>query len=66
MEHLPPPGQFSSVQISSERLESLEKRKSFDVHAYRSKVINKCEDQEKTEVPFKDVIRGEKKEEVCR
>ena len=48
------------------RLESLEKRKAFDVHAYGSKVINKCEDQEKTEVPFKDVIRGEKKEEVCR
>ena len=48
------------------RLESLEKRKSFDVHAYGSKVINKCGDQQKTEVPFKDVIRGEKKEEVCR
>ena len=48
------------------RLESLEKRKPFDVHAYGSSVISKCEQHQETEVSFLDVIRGEKKEEVSR
>ena len=48
------------------RLESLEKRKAFDIHAYGSQVINKCENSRQPELAFNDVIRGQKKEEISR
>ena len=48
------------------RLESLERRKPFDIHAYGSRVIIQCEDHGLAEVPFNDVIRGQKKEEISR
>ena len=48
------------------RLENLEKRKAFDIHAYGSQVIRECEASKKTEVPFREVIKGQKKEEISR
>ena len=48
------------------RLENLEKRKAFDIHAYGSQVIRGCEASKKAEVPFREVIKGQKKEEISR
>ena len=48
------------------RLENLEKRKAFDIHAYGSQVIRECEASQKAEVPFREVIKGQKKEEISR
>ena len=48
------------------RLESLEKRKAFDIHAYGSRVISKCEENRKPDLPFNDIVSGQKPEEISR
>ena len=48
------------------RLENLEKRKPFDIHAYGSQVIRECEGAGSSEVPFREIVRGQKKEEISR
>ena len=48
------------------RLDSLETRKAFDIHACGTQVIRKCEAAGGVEVPFRDIVRGQKKEEISR
>jgi len=47
------------------RLETVEKRNAFDIHAYGSRVLNNFNPQ-RTEVSFDSVVRGQKGEEVSR
>ena len=47
------------------RLETVEKRIAFDIHAYGSKIINNFTSQ-RSEVPFNTVVGGQKPEEVSR
>jgi len=47
------------------RLETVEKRNAFDIHAYGSRVLNNFTPQ-RTEVSFDSVVRGQKGEEVSR
>ena len=47
------------------RLEAVEKRIAFDIHAYGSKIINNFTPQ-RTEVPFNTIVGGQKSEEVSR
>ena len=48
------------------RLERLETRKAFDIHACGTQVIRKCEAAGGVEVPFRDIVRGQRKEEISR
>ena len=47
------------------RLESVEKRNAFDIHAYGSRIINTFSPQQR-DVHFNSVVRGQKPEEVSR
>ena len=47
------------------RLETVEKRNAFDIHAYGSRVLNNFTPQ-RTVVSFDSVVRGQKGEEVSR
>ena len=47
------------------RLESVEKRNAFDIHAYGSRIINNFSSQQK-DIHFNSVVRGQKPEEVSR
>ena len=47
------------------RLESVEKRNAFDIHAYGSRIINNFSPQQR-DVHFTSVVRGQKPEEVSR
>ena len=53
-------------EIIGPRLESLERRKAFDIHAYGTKIIRECQAAGGAEVPFRDIVRGQKKEEISR
>ena len=46
------------------RLESVEKRNAFDIHAYGSRIINNFSQQK--DIHFISVVRGKKPEEVSR
>ena len=47
------------------RLESVERRNAFDIHAYGSRILNNFSPQ-RSSVSFNSVVRGQKPEEKSR
>ena len=47
------------------RLEQVEKRNAFDIHAYGSRILNNFAD-DRADVSFNSVVRGQKPEEKSR
>ena len=47
------------------RLESVERRNAFDIHAYGSRILNNFSSQ-RSSVSFNSVVRGQKPEEKSR
>ena len=48
------------------KLENLERRKPFDIHDYGTKILAQVETAGGSEVAFRRIVRGQKKEEVSR
>ena len=48
------------------RLENLERRKPFDIHDYGTKILAQVETAGGSEVAFRRIVRGQKKEEISR
>ena len=48
------------------RLESLETRKVFNIHDYGTCILSQCQAAGTEEVAFRDIVRGQKKEEISR
>ena len=48
------------------RLERLETRNVFDIHDYGTRILNQCQAAGTERVAFRDIVRGQKKEEISR
>ena len=48
------------------RLESLERRKPFDIHDYGTRILRQVQAAGRSEVAFREVVGGQQKEEISR
>ena len=53
-------------ELMEPKLESLERRKPFDIHDYGTRILSQVQEAGREEVAFREIVRGQQKEEISR